>query len=234
MPSSSTNKRKRTVVTARRGPSTGMITGIVVVLLFAAAVAFGVIRAGDKATEIAVASVPPHALAAGVPIGQPKAPVTVDVYLDYQCPVCRLYEQQVGPTLDSLAGSGSIRVIYHPLAFLDTAASDKYSTRASSAAGCAAEHRVFPQFTKLLFENQPPEGGTGLSDGRLTELGRQAGAPDGFGACVAGRNYASWTAGLTEQASKDGVTAPPTVLVHGKKIDNTSDALVQAVEAAAH
>ncbi|WP_028937156.1 thioredoxin domain-containing protein [Pseudonocardia spinosispora] len=224
-------KRKAPVVAERKGLSPALIAGIVVVVLFAVAVGFGVYRAQSKATE-AAGAVPPAATTTGVPVGKPDAPATVDIYLDFQCPVCRIYEETVGPAIDSLIANGSAKVIYHPLAFLDQASSDQYSTRSSSAAGCASQANVFPQFAKLLYANQPPEGGAGLPDSQLIALGKQAGAPDSFAQCVTNKTYKGWSAKLTDEASKAGVNATPTVMVNGKKIGNTEAELREAVTAA--
>jgi protein-disulfide isomerase len=147
--------------------------------------------------------------------------------------VCRAYEQQVGPTVDKLISSGAAKVIYHPLAFLDRMSSTNYSTRASSAAGCVAGSgsQVFYQFNKLLYANQPEEGGGGLPDPKIIALAEQAGAPPSVADCVNGKTYVSWTKALTDSASRAGVNATPTVMVNGKQIQNTGAALEQAVRA---
>ncbi|GAA2565228.1 DsbA family protein [Pseudonocardia hydrocarbonoxydans] len=103
--------------------------------------------------------------------------------------------------------------------------STEYSTRSSAASGCAAEEGVFPQYLELLFANQPPEGGDGLPEETLVALGEQAGAGPGFATCVAEDRYAAWTAGLTDEASRAGVTATPTVLADGREIERTDAAL---------
>ncbi|HEX4361592.1 MAG TPA: thioredoxin domain-containing protein [Pseudonocardia sp.] len=226
-----TGRSNRSVVTARRGPSLVMIVGIVVVLLFAGVVGFGVYRTQHQTESGAI---PVNATASGVTVGQASAPAAVDIYLDFQCPVCRGYEQQSGPTLDSLIASGAAKVTYHPLAFLDRSSSTKYSTRASEAAGCAAQDgpAVFAQYVKLLYANQPPEGGDGLPESQLISLGQQAGAGANFAGCVSANTFAHWTAALTDAASKAGIDATPTVEVNGKQIDNTDAALRQAVAAA--
>jgi protein-disulfide isomerase len=64
------------------------------------------------------------------------------------------------------------------------------------------------------------------------EFARQAGAGGDVEACIREERYAGWTARLTDQASKDGVTGTPTVLVAGRKITNSPQALPAAVEAA--
>ena len=219
------------MVAARSGPSTAMTIGIVVVVLFAAAVGFGVYRSQQAAAGPAV--VPPTATAEGVPIGRASAKATIDIYLDFQCPVCREYEQQSGATIDRMVASGQAKVVYHPIAILDRYSSTQYSSRASAASGCAAAAGVFPQYVKLLYANQPPENGDGLPAAQLVSLGQQAGAtgPD-FASCVTDTTYRAWTASLTDQSSKAGVNGTPTVKVNGQVVDNTDAALRAAVAAA--
>ena len=53
---------------------------------------------------------------------------------------------------------------YHPMAFLDTATNNRYSTRALNAAAAvldAAGPTAFQKFHDLLYANQPPETATG-------------------------------------------------------------------------
>lgn len=231
MMSKKTGRNTRSVVTARRGPSLTAIIGIVVVLLFAGVVGFGVYRTQHQSNSGAV---PVNATASGVLVGQASAPASIDIYLDFQCPVCRAYEQQSGATIDGFIASGAAKVLYHPLAFLDQSSTTKYSTRASSASGCAAQSgaEVFAKYLKLLYANQPPEGGDGLPESQLISLGQQAGAGGDFAKCVTDNTFAGWTAALTDAASKAGINATPTVEVNGKQIDNTDEALRQAVQAA--
>lgn len=221
-------RRPAPVVAQRRGPSLGMIIGVVVVLLFAGAVGFGVYYTQHQKAAASVA-VPRGATADGIPVGRPDSPTTVDLYIDFQCPVCRRFEESSGPTLESFISSGAARVVYHPVAFLDRISAG-YSSRASAAAGCASEEGVFPAFLKLMYANQPPEGGTGLPPDKIIALGQQAGAGPGFARCVTANTFAPWAAALTETASKAGVNATPTVKVNGQEIDNTDQALRQAVQ----
>ncbi len=50
--------------------------------------------------------------------------------------------------------------------------------------------------------------------------------------CVNSDRYADWTSAVTEDASRAGVNATPTVKMNGQDIENTDAALRQAVEAA--
>jgi protein-disulfide isomerase len=210
--------------TTRRSPSAVTLVAVVVLVLFAGAVGFGVYRARADA-----GAVPAGATAAGVTVGNPDAPATIDLYLDFQCPVCAQYEQQAGATIEELVASGQAKVVYHPVAYLNRFSSPRDSSRSSAAAGCAADAGVLPRFAQLLFANQPPEGGDGLPDDQLIALGTQAGAGSGFATCVQDGRYADWSRSVTDAASQVGVNGTPTVLVNGKVIANSADALRAAV-----
>jgi protein-disulfide isomerase len=117
------------------------------------------------------------------------------------------------------------------VAYLNRFSSTQYSSRSSAAAGCAADAGVLPGFARLLFANQPPEGGDGLPDEQLVALGTQAGAGPGFATCVQDGRYAGWTRSVTDAASRAGITATPTVLVNGREVGRTAEALRAAVAA---
>jgi protein-disulfide isomerase len=204
-----------------------------VVLVAAAVVGVGVYHAqtGSPARVI----VPRGGTSTGIVVGKPGATVTVDVYLDFLCPHCRAFEQASGPTLDRFVAAGTVRVVYHPVAFLDPSSTTRYSTRASAASACAADAGVFPAYLRALYVDQPPEGSAALSDTQLIALGRQVGAtsPD-FAQCVTSGRYRAWTAAVTDAASRAGVGGTPTVLVAGKPVDPpTTDALTAAIQTAA-
>lgn len=222
-------KKSQNPLTAKSGPSRGTVLGIVVIVLFAGLVGFGVYMSQRPADVVT----PPNATAAGVPVGNPEAKATIDVYQDFQCPACKQFEDMSGQTVDQLVAAGQAKVVYHPVAILDRTSPDKYSSRSASAAGCAAADNVFPQYLKLLYGNQPEEGTAGLTSEKLTELGKQAGAGPGFAECVTSDRYLPWVSALTDQASKDGLSATPTVKVNGQQVQSpTPDAVQAAVQAA--
>lgn len=233
---STTKSRRKGLVAAQREADRRrrlvlVSVAVGVLVLFAAVVGFGLYRGQQGPTS--AGPVPPGATAQGVLVGNPDAPVKLDVYEDFQCPICKQFEQVTGPTIDQMIQAGTVHVVYHPLAFLNRMSSTNYSTRSSAAAGCAAADGVYPKFATQLFVQQPPEGGDGLPSETLISIGRGAGAGPGFAACVRGDTYAAWSAQLTETASRDGVTGTPTVLVNGHQVeDRTPDGLRAAVAAA--
>jgi protein-disulfide isomerase len=165
----------------------------------------------------------------GFPVGRADAPVTVEIYEDFQCPACRQFEQLTGSTLDQLVGAETVRVVYRPIALLDRASTTRYSTRALNAAGCAADAGVFPAMHDQLFAHQPSEGSAGLPDDLLIKLARQGGAAgDQFARCVTELRYQRWTAHATDTASKKGITGTPTVLIDGHPLTIPTPGNLQA------
>ncbi|NJP33663.1 DsbA family protein [Micromonospora thermarum] len=177
---------------------------------------------------------PPGANDAGTGVVFGSGPVTIDLYEDYLCPACKQFQQVSGEAIDQLADEGKTRVVFHPVAYLNRFSTTEYSTRSSAASGCAAAGGKFREFTEALFERQPPEGGAGLSDDQLIDIGAEVGLNrDSFGSCVRDDTYDAWTEHVTEEASKAGVTGTPTILVNGQPVADRSPAGIRAaVEAA--
>jgi protein-disulfide isomerase len=146
--------------------------------------------------------------------------VTVDLYADFMCPNCKRFEETGGGLLDDLVTQGRATVVVHPVAFLDRMSSGtQYSTRASAAAGCAADGGRFTEYARALFGQQPAENSAGLPDSRLIEIGRSVGLGDGFATCVKNRTYRGWAGHVTDRAARRGVSGTPTVLVNGRTVD---------------
>jgi protein-disulfide isomerase len=126
-----------------------------------------------------------------------------------------------------------IRLVYHPLAFLDRLSTTNYSSRASSASGCASDGGAFDPYAKALFANQPPEGGPGLSDDELIAIGHSVGLPaESFDPCVRAGAYLEWTAYVTERAIARGVNGTPTVFVAGRPVPAHALTIAAAVASA--
>lgn len=170
-------------------------------------------------------------------LGNPDAPVTVQVVEDFQCPACRAFEEATGDLLSSYVEGDDVSVAYRGIAFLDQASSTDYSSRALNASACVMEDdpEAWPRLHRSLFEQQPPEGGEGLTDDQLIDLAVAAGASeDAVRPCIEDQTYADWVDATTEQAGDDGVTGTPTVFVNGEKIEAVDpDGLQAAVDEAA-
>ncbi|ETK35673.1 DsbA family protein [Microbispora sp. ATCC PTA-5024] len=176
--------------------------------------------------------IPAGAPASGDGIVVGTGTVVIDVYVDFLCPFCRQFEETAGPTLHRLVDDGLVSIVYHPMAFLDQLSADHYSSRASAASGCAADGGLFVEYAEALFANQPPEGGPGLTDDELIEIGGLVGLDPPFAGCVRDRTYLDWAAYVTDKAMERGVSGTPTVLVEDVPVPANVRSITQAVAAA--
>ena len=160
----------------------------------------------------------------------------VSVYEDFLCPFCGDFEKASREALQKQIDAGKVQVQYHVLNFLGDGSGD-YSSRAANALAVVLDEsgpEVAKKFHDLLFENQPPEGGDGLSDAQLLDYAVEAGAARGpVEAGIKDRTFEQWVDDGTEQASKDKVNQTPTVKIDGKTLESsTIDGLVSELEKA--
>jgi protein-disulfide isomerase len=202
-----------------------------VAVLVVAVVAGVVIQSGRSSTSGSVVR-PAHALGPndGEVRGKASAPVLVEEYGDFQCPHCRDFQRDVVPTIDRLVDQGKVRFDYHPIAFIGPE-----STTAANAATCAGDQGKFWQYHDALFAAQGPENSGTFSNAELQRIAQQVGvAGDKFNTCIRDGTYNGWIAKITDDASRRGVNATPTVLVDGKLAPDavTAQGLQQAVDSA--
>ena len=149
-------------------------------------------------------------------------PVEVVIYEDFQCPVCKAFEQANGAFLDEAVKSGEISIEYRLLAFLDRASQNKYSSRAGLAALCAFDSgggEAYKKVSSLLWANQPEENTAGPEDTALVDTLEQAGVGgDAAESCVVTGKFIPWLTEGTEDSRDAKVTGTPTVRIDGKDV----------------
>ena len=183
-------------------------------------------------------------VANGVVFGK-KAAATVDVYEDFQCPVCLNFEKTAGATLDADVRANKAQIRYHMISILDdSSGGNRYSSRAANAALCASDLSVddFVAFHKVLYgtykgkQTQPAENSNGRTDDQLRAYAAAAGikgtAATTFDTCIIVETHKALVAAITDRASQDGVNATPTIKVNGKGVTATLAAVTKAIAAA--
>lgn len=143
---------------------------------------------------------------------------TVAVFVDFQCPVCKTFEDQFGPQLEAAAADGRITLEYHPIAILDRfSQGTEYSSRSAGAAVCVAESNpeLYLDFAKTLFENQPAENTSGLTNDQLASFATQVGADDAV-SCITDETYRKFGAA---QAKSHEIGGTPTVEINGTRLN---------------
>jgi protein-disulfide isomerase len=161
-------------------------------------------------------------LLAGIPqsgntLGKASAPVTVTVYEDLECPICR--EFTVGAENQLIANdvrAGRVKLVFRSL---QTATPDATTFQVQQQAAVAAgKQQKQWQFVELFYQQQGQEGTAYVTESYLDKLAHQ----------VPGLNYSAWLSarktGLDKQVSSDealaqskGFNSTPTIVAKGPK-----------------
>jgi protein-disulfide isomerase len=157
--------------------------------------------------------------------------VEVVIYEDFQCPVCKAFEQANGAFLDEAVKNGDITIEYRLLTFLDRASPNQYSSRAGSAALCAFESgggEAYKKVANLLWANQPAENTEGPEDPALVDTLKQAGVSgDAAESCVVKNQFVPWLEEATEASRDAKVSGTPTVRIDGKDVTGANKGVPQ-------
>jgi protein-disulfide isomerase len=157
--------------------------------------------------------------------------IHIQMFVDYFCPICGQFEKTNGDQLATWVESGAASLEIFPMAILDRSSlGSKYATRAANAAACVADNSPdqYYAFNTILFDNQPEEGTTGLTDAQLVSLTQEANVQnaDAIETCITGQEFKNWVADARTRAQngpipnsniEGGIEGTPTVIVNGKK-----------------
>jgi protein-disulfide isomerase len=144
----------------------------------------------------------------------------VDIYEDFQCPICQQFEGLNGKYISSLVTEKKATVKFHILSFIGPE-----SVRAANASACANDEGKFVDFHNALYANQPTteNSGTWTSDRLIAIAGAVGIKSDSFNTCVKDMKYEGWVGKVAAAGSKAGVNSTPTVFVGGKEIDRNTE-----------
>ena len=175
--------------------------------------------------------------------------IDIRVYLDYQCPGCRVFEETNHTQLTTWVETGAATVEFHPVALFDRySLGTKFSSRSANAAACVANYSpdAFYDFNSLMFANQPKEGTEGLTDEQILVLAKRADVISTplIERCVNDQDYKAWVNAATARAlagpipnsTVERVASTPTVIVNGIAYDgalNDADAFATFVSTSA-
>jgi protein-disulfide isomerase len=185
----------------------------------------GLQTVGSKQSNATMASI--NNLLSGIPqsgnvLGNPKAPVTMTYYGDYECPICQEFTLSGGfPQLVSNdVRSGKVKVEYRSFCTATCGSPDPGVFNTQQVAGLAAgKQNLFWQYTELFYHEQGTEDSGYVTESYLQGLAKQ----------IPTLNFASWMSArsdpnLTAQVGSDqasarqiGVNGTPTLIFSGPK-----------------
>jgi protein-disulfide isomerase len=139
------------------------------------------------------------------------APV-LDVYEDFDCPVCKDMHTKVDATIQKLAREGKVKVVFHPVTIFQDEPMRSNSIRAAAAARCVPEENWLA-YRDALYAMQPAPHGeaSGFTVEELVAAARKVGAS--VDECVRSQSYAK---AHLEETAKVRIDGTPTVLLDGR------------------
>lgn len=189
-----------------------------------------------------IITVTPAALpnANGLSLGEASAPVTIDIFEDFQCPACKAFTESTQPLIiENLVATGKARYVFHNYPFIDGngVGSGGESDQAANAAMCANEQGKFWEMQAILYANWNGENQGNLSDRRLQAMAESIGLDmNAFNACFNANKFESEIQADFNKGKDMGVNGTPTVFVNGTQVGQagkipTYDEIAQAVNA---
>jgi len=160
-------------------------------------------------------------------MGDPDAPVVVEVWEDFQCPYCHRFTYEVEPLIvEQYVKPGDARLVFRNLAFLGDE-----SQWAAVAANLAADQNKFWIFHDYLFANYDGENNGAFHLDRLLQMGEAAGLDmaafkAGLVLDKARERFARIQAETSADAFAQGINATPTVVVNGMRLESPDFASV--------
>jgi len=216
-----------------------IIGGSVVVVVMATLIAIPLITGKGKIAGIKNSAIIPAGVSRetyGLRIGPAWDAPNADsipklqIWEDFQCPVCNEMEKASGATILELAAASKIRLEWRPALFLDSgleaqnsaAGNPNSSLRATVALGCAADAGRAMQFHSATFARQPATEGDGYSSATLLQAAQAAGIAgdklNTFTTCLNEQKYFDWASNSDTLFAKEGNTGTPTAYLNGKEL----------------
>ena len=152
-------------------------------------------------------------------LGDPKAPVTIIEYGDYQCPFCgQKFFMETEPLIRAqYIDTGKVRMVYRNFAFLGPE-----SVAAAEAAECAKDQKKFWSFHDEVYKKEAADGSEhngNLSRDLFLSIAKDIGLDtETFKSCVDSGKHASVVEQELISGRDAGVDSTPTFFVNGQKI----------------
>jgi protein-disulfide isomerase len=202
----------------RRAEMRSRLVTIGLVVLGALVIAFVLIYPNFRpAPEVVTAEPRVYPQAEKNAMGDPDAPVKIDVFEDYQCPACLRYTQEIEPlVVENYVATGKVYYVFHNYPFIDGggASNGGESDQTANAAMCATEQGKFWEMHDIIFANWNGENQGTYSDRLLTTLAEKIGLDmDAFNACFEANKYKSDIQADFDLGVSLGVNGTPSVFV---------------------
>ncbi|MDT9681521.1 thioredoxin domain-containing protein [Streptomyces sp. TRM76323] len=231
------DKRKRQITVA---------VSVLAVLALAGGVGYAVVQANkpshwEAAKDVKDVKAPKNTTGENgttVVIGKSTAKKTLQVFEDSRCPVCAIFEQQVGPVIEKDLEAGKYKIQYVGATFLDgdsmeqdrIGSNGEGSKNALSALGAALDVSpdAFMEFKTAMYSTKfhPEESKDELAkDSYILKIAESVPALKdnaAFKKNVEEGTFDAWALKMSETFDKSDVTGTPTLKMDGKPVTDAN------------
>lgn len=159
----------------------------------------------------------------GYIVGDPDAPVTLQIYHDYQCPYCRIFYNEVqGQLIEDYVRTGQVNLEFLDFTVVGIGSVDeltddsKESVQAAEAAMCAAEQDAFLDYHSTLYSGEMTPNSGAFSDDNLKGFAEELGLDTGrFGDCLDTAKYEDAVISFVHLGMDRGVPGTPVLSING-------------------
>ncbi|MBT2209873.1 MULTISPECIES: thioredoxin domain-containing protein [Actinomadura] len=220
-------ERKRQAARQKQRRLLAIVVGAVVAVAVVVVAVVIVMDQRDKngKAEVHQGALAPLSRDADGSIVMAKAGVTkpvLEIFEDFQCPICKQFEEKSGETVQQLAAEGKVKVVYRPFHLFGQMKDPIKinSLRSAEAALCVPADK-WVSYHDALFKFQPNEGSKGFSPDDLVKWGKDVGVTDpNFEKCVRDEQKKAQVDQMTKYALETRkVEGTPTVFLDGKQLD---------------
>lgn len=185
-----------------------VVLGVGLVVLLLSGSFSGKPTANNSFTPVAPVFTPAAEFSVGRGIGATDAPVTLEVWTDFQCPICGIWANGSEPFLyEKYIKEGKLRIEHHFFAFLG-----EESFTSAVGAVCADKQDKFWAYHSYLYANQDGENEGAFSAPRLRILAGAAGLDlTTWDSCAADPAIRAEVEAESAAARAAGVTGTPTL-----------------------
>jgi protein-disulfide isomerase len=191
-----------------------------------ATIAANATKTAQNATPVPVVTITPkdysNLMADGVHLGDPNAPVKLDVFADFRCSACLYFSENIEPQiLQDYVATDKVYFTFRFYIVIDSNDGTDASYRSANAALCANEQGRFWDYHDTLYANQITEDASLFTDERLIKMAENLNLNmTAFNQCYQAKKYASVIQKDIAQGQSLNITGTPSVVVNGKLVSS--------------
>ncbi len=140
------------------------------------------------------------------------------MFADFQCPACIATNKIIGPIFEEYASKWLVSITYKqfPLTTIH-----KNAERDALAGLCGAEQGKYKEYKNALYNMEEAKSGAKVSDEERVNIGKDILDTVKLAECIKWDRYLDQVRAEMKEGDALGISGTPTVLLDGKKLDNS-------------